>query len=442
MTAAPQHTTKRKGWCPGALRPMQTGDGLLVRVKFSASRVACATARELATLSTRYGNGILDLSQRANLQFRGVTDETLPDLIDALRDLNLLDDDVGSESVRNILVSPLAGIDPQAANVENIVVALERVLKTETRLHGLPGKFCFAIDAGGNQPLGATSSDITITMLGDSNKCRITLCGAGDVALDVDTASATAAVVLIADVFLAHRSTAPDLRRMRDLVARDGADVVFVQSGFASIRRNIETTPTLSPDRIGRLQPSNTKHIAAIGLPFGRITSEQLAKLAVAAEHAECAELRLTPWRSMFVPCRTSGDVDTVLAAATTSGLVTDASDPRLAIDACPGRPACSSGEAHTLVDAATLAEHLDFSRVQLEPGLIHVSGCTKGCARRQATQITLVGNDGLYDLIIDGTTETPPCRSGISTFDLVSTVQDALRTTARKTIQGAANSG
>ena len=24
---------RRKGWCPGALRPMETGDGLLVRVR-------------------------------------------------------------------------------------------------------------------------------------------------------------------------------------------------------------------------------------------------------------------------------------------------------------------------------------------------------------------------------------------------------------------------
>lgn len=442
MTAAPQHTTKRKGWCPGALRPMQTGDGLLVRVKFSASRVACATARELATLSARYGNGILDLSQRANLQFRGVTDETLPDLIDALRDLNLLDDDVGSEAVRNILVSPLAGIDPQATDVENIVMALERALKTETRLHELPGKFSFSIDAGGNHPLGATSSDITITMLGDSNKCRITLCGAGDVAVDVGTASAAAAVVMIADVFLSHRSTAPELNRMRDLIARDRADVVFTQSGLTSIRCSTETTPTLSPDRIGRLQLSATQHIAAIGLPFGRITSEQLANLAVAAEHAECAKLHLTPWRSMFVPVRTDADADAVLAAAKMSGLVTDASDPRLAIDACPGRPACSSGEAHTLADAATLADHLGFSGLQLEPGLVHVSGCAKGCARRQASHITLVGNNGLYDLIINGTTETPPYQSGITSVDLVSTVQDALRTTAQKNIQGAASRG
>ena len=28
----------RKGWCPGALRPMESGDGLIVRLKITAAR--------------------------------------------------------------------------------------------------------------------------------------------------------------------------------------------------------------------------------------------------------------------------------------------------------------------------------------------------------------------------------------------------------------------
>ena len=61
-----------KGWCPGALRPMASGDGLIVRVKISGGRLDVGALRGLASLGRRCGAGAFDLSQRANLQMRGV----------------------------------------------------------------------------------------------------------------------------------------------------------------------------------------------------------------------------------------------------------------------------------------------------------------------------------------------------------------------------------
>ena len=47
--------TLRKGWCPGALRPMLTGDGLLVRLRLSGGIVPAALARatSASTISCR-----------------------------------------------------------------------------------------------------------------------------------------------------------------------------------------------------------------------------------------------------------------------------------------------------------------------------------------------------------------------------------------------------
>ena len=71
----------RKGWCPGALRPMPSGDGLLVRLRLSGGALSADLARQISRLASRHGNGAIDLTQRANLQLRGVRDETLPALI-------------------------------------------------------------------------------------------------------------------------------------------------------------------------------------------------------------------------------------------------------------------------------------------------------------------------------------------------------------------------
>lgn len=95
-----------RGWCPGALRPMASGDGLVVRLRLPAGRLSSGTAHAIADLSRRYGNGLIDLSARANLQLRGVRPEAHPPLIAVLQALALLDPTPEAEARRNILVTP------------------------------------------------------------------------------------------------------------------------------------------------------------------------------------------------------------------------------------------------------------------------------------------------------------------------------------------------
>ena len=64
-----------KGWCPGALRPMLSGDGLVVRVRPYGGRLDATQAAGLADLAERYGNGLIDVTSRANLQIRGVSEQ-------------------------------------------------------------------------------------------------------------------------------------------------------------------------------------------------------------------------------------------------------------------------------------------------------------------------------------------------------------------------------
>ena len=65
-----------KGWCPSALRPMRSGDGLIVRVRPHGGRISSAQAKGIAELSMRHGNGLIDLTGRANLQIRGIREDS------------------------------------------------------------------------------------------------------------------------------------------------------------------------------------------------------------------------------------------------------------------------------------------------------------------------------------------------------------------------------
>ncbi len=104
-----------KGWCPGALTPMPTGDGLLARIRASAGRLSLEQAEGVADCARACGNGAIEITSRGNLQLRGIFEAALPELRERLFRLGLIDADPELERARNIVASPLADLDPEAA---------------------------------------------------------------------------------------------------------------------------------------------------------------------------------------------------------------------------------------------------------------------------------------------------------------------------------------
>jgi len=105
----------------------------------------------------------------------------------------------------------------------------------------------------------------------------------------------------------------------------------------------------------------------------------------------------------------------------TALGLIADPDDRRLHIFACVGAPACASASVNARGDASRLA------RVPLsECRTIHVSACAKSCAHRGPAALTLVGRDGRYDLIREGTTTGTPALTGLTIDQIVALLQSA----------------
>jgi precorrin-3B synthase len=144
-----------KGWCPGALAPMRSGDGLVVRVRPRGGRIDARQATGIAELAARHGNGLIELTNRANLQIRGVSEAGHIGLIEELALLSLLDKDPQAEARRNILVTPFWNAGDE---ITSIADELARALAL--RPAGLPNKFGFAVDCGKERVLAGASADI------------------------------------------------------------------------------------------------------------------------------------------------------------------------------------------------------------------------------------------------------------------------------------------
>jgi precorrin-8X/cobalt-precorrin-8 methylmutase len=441
MTASPRHAAidRVKGWCPGALRPMRTGDGLLVRLRLSGGRITAATARAVASLARTHGNGLVDHSQRANWQIRGVTDTSWPALIEALSDLGLLDADAETEARRNVIGSPLAGLDPTApVDGAGLVAALETGLAASDR--PLPGKFGFLVDEGGAVSLACVAADIRLVGLLKDGRPMVAVAPAtggpefhagpeAHFAALVEPSGAADAALRLSDAFL--RLARPGERRMRDVTARLGAHALLAEAGFPAVvaRR----APGLSdddllgaPDRLGVLSSPRTEagsgpetssgaRLIGAGAPFGRFDAEAIERLAGVAEQYGAGELRLTAWRSVLLPGIRPDAVASALGDLRAASLVVSAEDPRRAVVVCAGAPACASAMAPAREDAerlAGLAAALPGTGVRL-----HVSGCAKGCARPEATAVTLVGarsGPRHYDLVLAGRADDAPLATGL----------------------------
>lgn len=364
-----------RGWCPGAHRPMLSGDGLVVRVRPRLARLGTDEALGVCALAIRYGSGMLDLTNRANVQIRGVAKADHPALLEGLGGLGLLDADPALETRRNVLVSPFWSPGDLTDRLTRSLTDALRHLPT------LPAKVGLAVDTGAAPLLSDCSADFRVERSQDGLILRAEGCALGR---PVTEATAAGAFLEFAAWFVA--GCTPERRRMAHVVSADAPPPAW------------RTTPPLAsappPD------PGGHWLGALVGAPFGQVGAEALAR---AIEESGAQAIRLTPWRLLLL----EGG-----ALPRSGAFVVAPGDPLLAADACPGAPFCPQASVETRALARALAPRL--------AGSLHVSGCAKGCARSSAADLTLVGRKGRFDLVARGRAWDAPVRTGLSPANIL----------------------
>ncbi|MBL1258116.1 precorrin-3B synthase [Methylocystis sp. Sn-Cys] len=412
-----QPTPEIKGWCPGAYAPMASNDGLLIRAKIVGSRIGAAQLAAVAAISADYGNGLVDLSQRAQLQIRGVSEATLPGALRRLDAAYLLPRDAAAERVTNIIAAPLS--DDANAMAHELADAIQ----ADQALRALPAKFLFAID-GGALPLSNVEADIRLSAV-QLNNVAISVAGADDLAIIVDRTEAVATALKLARAFVALRNGAFELRRMGRLVKAFGATRLFSEAGLVAARSR---RPESAPRPFLGAQEAGGLCFAGVAAPSGRWRASALEELASLAASQAGDELRLTPWRAILIPAPSADAARSIVAAARALDLIVSHEDPRLAVVACPGAPECPQARGDTRGALARLAPLAQKLAGKDGVGL-HISGCAKGCARPGNAPVTLIADDGRFNLVDTGGASDAPQSKGLD----IDAVESALAARARE---------
>jgi precorrin-3B synthase len=382
--------------CPGVLRLAEAADGLLARVRLPGGLVSGEQLLVLAGLAGELGDGRVELTSRGNVQLRGLRADAAGSLTNELTEAGLLPS-LRHDRVRNVLASPLAGLD-HGIDLTRIVRALDAGLCASERLAELPGRFLFAIDDGRGDVAGL-GADVVATVRADGAAVSGLAVSVDDVP-DVMLASAEAFLVLragdggtawrVADLpGGADRVRAAVAARFGLAAARDEAGTPG-SAGVATTARPVglvarhETDGGMESAASVRDDPGASAVLIA---PLGRLTAAQLTWVA---ERAGKREARITPWRSVVLPHL--ADAPRVLREAARLGFGTDEGSPWLRVTACAGRPGCASALADVQADAAGFAGRW--------PGrVVHVSGCERHCGRPAATEIDVTATSEGYQV-------------------------------------------
>jgi precorrin-3B synthase len=385
---------------------MQSGDGLVVRIRPRSGTLSPHQVRVLAGAAQHFGNGHIDLTRRANLQLRGVSEASLPSLHDVIARLGLLDDSPDGEAVRNVMISPLAGIDPaEVLDARDVGRELAGRLASEKLLWTSPSKFGFIVDGGGVLPLAEQRADVRLVAVALGQKAAFAVGIETPTGTDwlgsisPDAAAAAAIEIGLAFINVASRESR---QRMRDL-SDEGLSSIrsAMKSRLDVLPENPRKADLLVNRRVGLMELGSGTFAVGIAAPFGRIEADQLGKLADAIVDHGGKEIRLSPWRALYAGLPGRPSAQSILDAAAQDGLIIDPRDPLLQIEACPGAPACPSTTLDTRGDGRRMAGWLPRFGFA---GRVHVSGCAKGCAKSGPADLVLIGSEGRYGIVRNGT--------------------------------------
>jgi precorrin-3B synthase len=361
-THSATHPGPAPDWCPGILRLHAAGDGGLARVRLPGGRLPLAGLRALREAAA-LGNGVVEVTSRANVQVRGIADASELALAEVLHGGGLLPS-AAHDRVRNIAASPLGGRLPSSlAATDDLVVGLDEELRDCPALAALSGRFLFAVDDGSGT-VGGREADVTLTAERDG-RFRLALAGR---ATSISAAPG-GAVPLAIETARAFLDIADGAWRIADVPG--GARLVAERLGGSLMTSAPERMS--APALLGRIAQADGRCAVTVLPPLGRLDPPMLDAL-IATGHGDVRASTRRTLTFVDVPAAETGPLLEALEAA---GFVASEDSGWWGLTACSGMGAC----ARARVDVRALATDRAARR---RPGAApeHWSACDRGCGR------------------------------------------------------------
>ncbi len=370
--------------------------------------------RAIADLSTRLGNGVLDITTRQQLELRGYQLSGVPEIMAKLKGIDLTSLQTGMDNVRNINGCALAGLTAtEWLDASPVVFALDRMLvgtDGNPEFTNLPRKMNVVITGCLDNCIHAETQDIALVPA-ESNGLRgfnlhvggkmgsggFTAAIPADVFVTPEDAAALAAEIV--RIFRDHGERGPRARcRLAFLIEAWGAakfrDTLVERWGkpLATAGRDVRSRG--HNDHLGvTKQRAAGKVAVGLGIPTGRMNPAELTELGRLAEAYGSGDVRFTIAQDAIIPNVAEDNLAKLMAEPLLKRFPPAPSPFFRNMVACTGTDFCNLAQIETKTAAVALSTELD-KRLgpDHEPVSIHWSGCPAACGNHQASDIGLRG--------------------------------------------------
>jgi ferredoxin-nitrite reductase len=386
----------------------------MMRIRMPNGFARSAQLRTIAELSRRLGNSVLDVTTRQQIELRGFTLDSVPEIFQKLRGVDLRTLQTGIDNVRNINGCAMAGLAPhELFDASPVVHELDRIVvgsEGNPEFSNLPRKFNIVVTGCTDNCAHSESQDIALVPAKKAGRLGFNVLVGGKMGsggftvasplnVFVEIFQAAATVVQLIKIYRDHgpreaRSKCRfaflieewGVRRLRaELVARLGHELAFQGRDMRGSNHS---------DHLG-VSSQKQSGLVAVGLciPTGRVNPDQLDELARLSDVYGNGEIRLTTGQNAIIPNVASARVAKLLDEPLLKQLSARPSPFARGLVACVGTDYCNLALIETKSRAMALSEALHSKMGSgMNPLTIHWSGCPAGCGNHQAADVGLRG--------------------------------------------------
>lgn len=387
----------------------------MMRIRMPNGFATSEQLRTIAELSRRIGNGVLDITTRQQIELRGFTLDTVPEIWQKLRGVNLHSIQTGMDNVRNINGCPLAGRTPdELFDASPFLFELDRMIvgtDGNPEFVNLPRKFNITITGCTRNCTHAESQDIALVPSMQRGQAGFNILVGGKMGSGGFTIAAPLNVFVepheaaetVAELVRIFRDHGPREARAKCRMAHLIAEWGIEELRYVLCERLMRPLDAAGEDMRKRgthddhvgIQPQKQEGMRSVGLCVvtGRLNPDLMTELARLADEYGSGAIRLTTGQNAILPDVPVYHIPALLREPLLRVLSPAPSPFFRRMVACTGTDFCNLAQIETKGYAVQISRALDERLgTAHEPLAIHWSGCPAGCGNHQAADIGFRG--------------------------------------------------
>lgn len=409
---------------PMGIYEQRTNGLFMVRVRIGAGLATAGQLRTIAGLSRRYGNGVLHITTRQDIQIHEVKIESTPEVLEGLLEGGLAARGGGGNTVRNVSACPGSGFCAnECFEVAPYAIACAESLLDDSTSFNLPRKYKIAFSGCGRDCALASVADVGFFAVErDGRKGFCVYAGGGlgpnpAAGVKIEEFIEGGEVYLTAEAVkrlfdaegdranrhkarlryvlkrLGEKEFVELYRRHKQALIEEGnVAATCVGDIFARFGKEAGASPSILDPLPNGVLAEKTPGLYTVSIPLslGDISAEDMSGVAEVAEKYGLGLVRTTQLQNLLISGVAGEDTGAAMSEIKRCVKSLAAHNPQIV--ACTGAATCKLGLCLSRGLASAIGEAVKDSLADGAGTTIRISGCPNSCGHHCVASVGFQG--------------------------------------------------